>query len=314
MYIETKAEIYTDASQGIIDRLHKENAHENFVLNTEFKTCYFPSHVENLSLKFAFSGNEFYEYSKKKVKVTAGNFLVINQGQEHASWIESENWVNSFAIYFTPDFVATGITDLITSDDELLDDPFNIVDKSGKINFFQNLFPFTSDFLQEIAFFKKFLEETGGRETLLVNKKLRSIFLKFVQAHKEELNVEIKKIDAVKLSTKTEIVKRLHIAKDMMESFYLKPLSIQDISRACYLSENLLLRYFKLVYDVSPHQFLINKRLEFAKTQLISTNDTFNDITYAAGFECPSSFGRLFKERFGHTPNELRKMSRIEVA
>lgn len=313
MYIETTAETYTDANQGIIDRLHKENAHENFVLNTKFKTCYFPWHAENLSLKFTFSGAEAYEYGRKKVKVTSGNFLVINQGQEHASWIESQNWVNSFAIYFTPLFVSSAINDLLIADEKLVDDPFNVIDASGSINFFQNLFPFTRKFSEEIRLFKKYLEETGGRESFLVDDGLNRIFSEFVKGHQAELNTGINKLDAVKVSTRMEILKRLHVARDLMESFYLNPLSVKDISRTCCLSENLLLRYFKLVFSITPHQYIINKRLEYAKMQLLSTTQTFNNITYSAGFECPSSFGRLFKERFGCTPNELRKIYNVTI-
>jgi AraC-like DNA-binding protein len=64
-----------------------------------------------------------------------------------------------------------------------------------------------------------------------------------------------------------------------------------------------------LAFKLSPHQYIINKRLEFAKEQLLTTGDTFNEITYASGFECPSSFGRLFKERFGVTPIAMRSIS-----
>ncbi|MBC8052237.1 MAG: helix-turn-helix transcriptional regulator [Sphingobacteriaceae bacterium] len=307
MYIETAAETYTDARKGIIERLHVENKQENFILNTKFKQCYFPSHAENLSLKFTFSGNEYYEYGRKRVEVRPANFLIINQGQEHASWIESENWVNSFAIYFTSDFVSSVITDLKIADEKLVNEPFNILSDSGSLNFFQNLFPFTPDFVKEVGRFKQFLEETGGRESLLIDERLRNIFLKFIKTHQCGLSLEIKRLDAIKLSTRVEILKRLHIARDLMESFYLNSLTIHDISQACFLSENLLMRYFKLVYKQSPHQYIINKRLEFAKEQLLYTNNTFNEITYASGFECPSSFGRLFKEKFGLTPNELRK-------
>lgn len=308
MYIETAAETYTNTRQGIMERLHKENAQENFILNTKFKQCYFPSHIENLSLKFTFSGNEYYEYGSKRVEVRPANFLIINQGQEHASWIESENWVNSFAIYFTSDFVASAITDLLLSDEKLVTDPFTILNDCGSPRFFQNLYPFTADYVNDIGLFKTYLEETGGKEPLLIDEQLRNVFLKVIQTHQNGLSLEIKKLDAVKLSTRIEVLKRLHIARDLIESFYLKNLTIQDISRACFLSENLLLRYFKIVYKQSPHQYIMNKRLEFAKEQLLTTDDTFNEITYASGFECPSSFGRLFKERFGVTPNALRRI------
>ena len=133
------------------------------------------------------------------------------------------------------------------------------------------------------------------------------LFNTLIRLHQSELSSQIEKIGAVKTSTRMEILKRLLIARDFIESFYTTRISCRDISQACFLSENLLLRHFKTAFGISPHQYIIKKRLEFASDQLVSTKRSFNEITYSSGFECPSSFGRLFKERFGVTPNLIRR-------
>lgn len=308
MYIQAVAEKYQNASVEIIGRLHEENKKDNIILNTRFKQCYFPFHAENLSLKFAFSGNEFYELDRRQLAVSKSNFLIVNEGQEHASWIESDGWVNSFAIYFNPTFVASAVDDLSIKDEKLLDDPFNVFTNSRQLAFFQTLIPLEEKLIYEVVAFKNYLEETGGSEPLLVDEELRKVFYRIIRLHQSEFAAKFYKIDALKKSTKLEILKRLYVARDFIESFYTQAVSISDVAGACFLSENLMMRYFKSVFGISVHQYIINKRLEFAKEQLLSTNLTFNEITYLSGFDSPSSFGRLFKVRFGVTPNALRSV------
>lgn len=47
--------------------------------------------------------------------------------------------------------------------------------------------------------------------------------------------------------------------------------------------------------------------LDRAKTLLLSTNDTVNEIAYALGFEYPQNLTKLFKNKIGTTPTEYRK-------
>ena len=307
MYLETVAEKYVNAGGEIIRLLRNDNISENIILNTRFKTCHIPAHADNLSLKFTFIGKEFYEYGQKKVSVSPNNFLLINQGQEHESWIESADWVDSSAIYFNPTF-ATGVyNDLTLSDERLIDEPFELLDAKGRICFFQNLFPNNPDFMRDVSLFKAYLEKTEGKDKLDIDEKLRYLLSKFIRIHHKDLSDKIKRVDAAKRSTRLEIVRRIHIARDFIESFFTREITIRDISESCFLSENLMLRYFKNVFGLSPHQYIINKRLELAREFLETSDMPFNEITIVSGFSCASSFGRLFKNRYGITPNSLRK-------
>jgi AraC-like DNA-binding protein len=251
-------------------------------------------------------GKEFYEYGNKKVSVSPTNFLLINQGQEHESWIESKEWVNSFAIYFTPSF-ATGVyNDLHLSDEQLVDHPFDLLDETGTICFFQNLFQFNQDFMNDVSSFKAYLERTEGKEQMGIDERLRFLLSKFIRIHQNDLINKMERVDAVKRSTRIEIVRRVLMARDYIETFYTREITLSEISKSCFLSENLLLRYFKGIFGMSPHQYIMNKRLELAKDFLETSELTFNEITIISGFLCPSSFGRLFKARYGVTPNYFR--------
>lgn len=49
--------------------------------------------------------------------------------------------------------------------------------------------------------------------------------------------------------------------------------------------------------------------LEIAKTKLLNSNDTVNEIAYSLGFEYPQYFNRLFKSKLGMTPLEYRQLN-----
>ena len=47
-------------------------------------------------------------------------------------------------------------------------------------------------------------------------------------------------------------------------------------------------------------------KIELAKTQLVNTKATINEIAYDLGFNYPHYFSRLFKKKTGETPNNYR--------
>ncbi|MNY61257.1 HTH-type transcriptional activator RhaS [compost metagenome] len=91
-----------------------------------------------------------------------------------------------------------------------------------------------------------------------------------------------------------------------MISNYNKNIRLDDIAQMACLSVNHLLRTFKQAYQQSPHQFLTKIRLQQAKHLLKNTDYPVNEIVDIVGFECPSSFIRLFRNSFNITPGQYR--------
>jgi AraC-like DNA-binding protein len=52
----------------------------------------------------------------------------------------------------------------------------------------------------------------------------------------------------------------------------------------------------------------LEKLLDEAVDRLLTSSDPISQIAYALGYENASSFNRLFKQRFGLTPTELRSL------
>lgn len=96
-------------------------------------------------------------------------------------------------------------------------------------------------------------------------------------------------------------------AIDYMRSYYSSNATIQDISNAVYLSSNHFMRLFKEQTGLTPHEYLINIRLEKAKEMLSNHEYFIEDVARLCGFVNPGHFSTLFKRSTGITPTEYRK-------
>ncbi len=114
-------------------------------------------------------------------------------------------------------------------------------------------------------------------------------------------------IDALKLSTRDELYRRISIAHDYIQAFYEQPLKLEDIAGAACLSVNHLLRSYVQVYTVTPYQHITALRLAKAKQLLTNRAYSMTDITLAIGLNSPASFSRLFKQHFRISPRDYRK-------
>lgn len=104
----------------------------------------------------------------------------------------------------------------------------------------------------------------------------------------------------------------LHSLTEYVEAQFQDPqLCVADIARAHSVSTRQIQRAFAEL-GVTPTRFILNKRLEFAKGEIESTNisngkELISTIAYNAGFSDISYFNRRFKETFGSTPKDHQK-------
>ena len=85
-----------------------------------------------------------------------------------------------------------------------------------------------------------------------------------------------------------------------------KNLSLESLSKRANLSPYHFARTFKRHVGVSPHDFLIDARVNLAAFYLKSTDDPIKNIAYACGFSSESTFCTTFKNRLGITPSRYR--------
>lgn len=66
---------------------------------------------------------------------------------------------------------------------------------------------------------------------------------------------------------------------------------------------------FRRAFHTTPYQFLLDLRIERAKTLLLTTLHSIAEIGASVGFSTPSHFATAFRRRVGISPSEYRRQS-----
>jgi len=90
----------------------------------------------------------------------------------------------------------------------------------------------------------------------------------------------------------------------LMQSYYLKPLSLDELSKLSGRSLSAFKRDFQEKFEISPALWIKKKRLEYAGLQLENTHKNVSEISLEIGYESVSHFIKAFKEKFGKTPGK----------
>ena len=106
------------------------------------------------------------------------------------------------------------------------------------------------------------------------------------------------------------LVKRVIQAKYFIDKNFDQAIDLDTICKEACISKFHLIRSFKKLYGVTPHQHLTFLRIKKAK-ELLQTNLTVSAVCYHLGFDSPTSFSGLFKKIAGKTPVEFQR-SRIK--
>lgn len=95
-------------------------------------------------------------------------------------------------------------------------------------------------------------------------------------------------------------------ARDLADARYFEPLEVEDLAAAAGLSRAHFSREFRRAFGVSPHAYLLTRRLERAAALLRSTDNSVAEVCVAVGLQSVGSFTTSFKRAFGATPTAYR--------
>jgi len=84
-------------------------------------------------------------------------------------------------------------------------------------------------------------------------------------------------------------------------------LSVEELAKLCNLSLSSFKREFKKIFNDTPSNFINTERLKKAVELLKVSDFTISDIAYDTGFNDPSYFARLFKDKIGISPSTFQK-------
>jgi len=275
----------------------------NSIINAKASDIVYKEHWGCLSVKCAFGGNEMYQVQKRMYAVNETNFLILNEGQYYSSYIYSREPVESFTLNFTTDFVRHLFNSIKYNDDALLSDPFDA--KHSVPEFIEKLYAHDIR-LSPLLFTIKELAKNFNRNRYIITE-LYYVLLEKLFLLNDDITQEIQNVSANRVSTKQELYKRLHYAKDYIDSCYTLDISLDDLAAVTLMNPAHFLRQFKKYFHATPYQYLMQRRISIAANMLKKTSVPVTEICYAVGYNDVSSFAKLFKRYYALTPEVYRK-------
>lgn len=260
-------------------------------------------HLSRLTIRSVFNGYQYHEVEGKEHLLDSNKYLIVNEGQSYSSEIHTEQPTEALIIAFRSGFLEEVNYGLTSNEQQLLDDPWK--ESSATICFFENTYTSSIE-MQQV--FQQIRRRILCRESnsLLLEELFLELLQKLLFRHHHLLQ-RIQEFPNRKKTTKIELYKRISAAKDFIDTHCGEALSLHQISQAAFLSPSHFLRAFKVFYGITPHQYLTQTRLKYAKYLLQSSSKSIGEISLACGFESHSAFGRVFRRVWGCSPLEVRK-------
>jgi AraC-like DNA-binding protein len=110
-----------------------------------------------------------------------------------------------------------------------------------------------------------------------------------------------------RVSRDEDLERRLRQARAFIDRNFERSLDLDEIARQAHFSRYHFHRLFRQHYGVTPHEYLIEKRVHRARELLMETDLTITNVCLEVGFESLGSFSALFHRYVGHAPSRYRR-------
>jgi AraC family transcriptional regulator len=277
---------------------------ESAVISARARHAEYPEYTQLLSIKAASGGAEDYFIDGRRITVDDDTYAIFNGDRTYASRIEALRPVQSFSIFFDRSLPAQAWQSLWRAQ-SALDCPVEAEQRS--VEFAEKLYEhdnLVSPVLRHI----RCAVDSGPVEDAWLEEQLLFLLNRMLRLHDKKLRVEAV-VPSRKPATRKELLRRLSLGVDFIQTRYRDPVRLKDIAEAAHLSPFHFLRVFKSVHRISPSDYVNRKRAGVALRLLRESNLTMNAVADHVGFGSRTSLYRHLKAHYGVEPRALRSTS-----
>lgn len=101
---------------------------------------------------------------------------------------------------------------------------------------------------------------------------------------------------------------RLQTALDYIEQHLSEELTLSQLAAQSNMSTSHFGREFSACFGLTPHRYILKKRLDIAFTRLTETQTPITELAMELGFHDASHLSRAFHRQFGSSPSKFRRV------
>ncbi|MBK6544611.1 MAG: helix-turn-helix transcriptional regulator [Saprospiraceae bacterium] len=275
----------------------------NMLYYSEFKQAFSKDTFLNVGIKYVAEGIEYYNVSGSEYMVKEKHFLLASKIPDTHGFIDSKTPVKGICIDIDQKTISDTFRILSTNTKINLDD----VLEEEKTNpyFFEHIsFAGTSALSGRISKLEKHLTEHDFAIPFVDDEWFLETAEELICEQHEKWK-SLNRLEFLKDSTKKEVIRRLLIGKEYMDIHFMQSPDIKTISKFCCLSEFHFFRSFKDAFCITPYQYILKKKLEFALELLTVRKMSISEISSQLNFTDIQAFSNAFKKRYGLAPSKL---------
>lgn len=235
-----------------------------------------------VEIMFVMEGKGCVYYQQQKREIHRGDIIIYNAGLPH--WEESSQQEPLELLFIGLDKVElTGLPS-----NYFIPPEYEIVYPSGEME--ETFRIYFSGIVDEMAGKDKFYNE------IVKNMAVTLVMYVYRLIHKFE------NVADISAGNRT-----LEMVQTYIDIHFLEPISLDQIAAACHISKYYLSHLFSEEKQQTVGQYILKKRLEYAKKLLLSEERGIGEIALDSGFNDSSYFSRAFKKMYRMTPMAYRK-------
>lgn len=155
------------------------------------------------------------------------------------------------------------------------------------------------------AVFKMLLMEMQSKDNLQLEMLQMLLKIMLIRCTRIYKNQNVKKL----LSDKQiDIIRAYNF---LVEQHFKSKHTVKEYADLLYKSPKTLSNIFKKNGDISPLQYIHNRIILEARRQLVYTEQSISDISYALGYKDVQSFSRFFKKQEGISPQKFKEREKL---
>ncbi len=245
-----------------------------------------PAYVPAALLSYARKGQIHIRTQSQLYTVPRGSFVLLRKYTEAAyfkTFTDEEGEAKGYNFALNDEFIRKVIKHVsIPKSPQPVGDRFIILDATPQL---LGLMDSIAQYVDHGADLNPALVELKTMEALMAlvqaDENLGSIFLEYSRAERADLS-------------------------KFMDYNYTQNITLDELAHQSGRSLSTFNREFRMLYNETPHKWILRKRLETAKRMLLQDDVRPSDVYLEVGFEDLAHFSRAFKKQFQMSPSRIQ--------